>query len=122
MTEHADRIARFLEARDTWNATLKRHTPYIQKFPHPTINSNTFAELLPEDLRALLADVTRLSSEVEQLQVEIGHALAPDDEDEYEPLTLRDVDPGYVAQCEEDDRIADMVYEPGPEYSTEAPF
>jgi hypothetical protein len=55
------------------------------------------------DRRWLLGEVDRLAAEVEQLQVELGYALAPDNEDEFEPLTNRDVDPDAVYATEDDD-------------------
>jgi hypothetical protein len=61
----------------------------------------------------------RLLREVERLEQELASAYA---DDEAEHPTLRDVDPGYVHDCEEADRIADKYYEPGPGHSEEAPF
>lgn len=51
----AERIRAFLDARDRWNEGLTRQPKHIAKFPHPTIVSETFASLMPEDLRLLLA-------------------------------------------------------------------
>lgn len=72
------------------------------------------------DIRVLVATVDRLAAEVEQLQVELGHALAPDED---EPLTLRDVDPDAVYATEDDDYDDERAeaYAPGG-YSEEAPF
>lgn len=59
--------------------------------------------LTSDDLRTVLDGRARLACEVEQLQVELGYALAPDEDDDPEPLTLRDVDPDAVYASEGDD-------------------
>jgi hypothetical protein len=52
----------------------------------------------------LLAEVERLNTEVEQLQVELGLAITPDeDEGPYDHLTLRDIDPDAVHATEDND-------------------
>jgi hypothetical protein len=50
----------------------------------------------------------RLLREVERLEQELASAYT---EDEDAHLTLRDIDPGYVHDCEEADRIADKFDE-----------
>ncbi len=50
----AERIRAFLDARDKWNAGLKRVPKHIARYPlHPA--SDTIVELLPDDLRLVLA-------------------------------------------------------------------
>lgn len=92
LDETAARVTAFLDERST-----RAGRPY----KNPNITSWHGLVLLEPDLRALLAERARLTKEVEQLQVELGYALAPDDEDE--PLTLRDVDPDAVYATEDDD-------------------
>lgn len=68
------------------------------------------------DRRWLLKEVGRLDAEIEQLQVELGAALAPDDDPE--PLTLRDIDPEAVYATEDDD----FDHERAEAWSKEPPF
>lgn len=68
-----------------------------------------------QDVPALIAEIKRLNTEIEQLQVELGYALAPDDD---EPLTTRDVDPGAVYATEDDDYFEER----SEAHSSEAPF